>query len=87
MHGSSGNSTASALTAYPNPFTTSVEINFLMQNAKLQIFDISGKQINKSYNVRRTAYVWNAQNRPAGTYIVRVYDGKNTYSKRVLCVK
>jgi hypothetical protein len=84
---------------YPNPFSTSVNIRALvrndecgMMNINACIFDINGRQIARFDQFRiphsafRNSYTWDAQNQPAGIYILKITAGSRTVTKRVTLV-
>jgi predicted esterase len=84
------------LHAYPNPFSTSVGISLVRSassvvrsgNAEIRIFDIRGNLISiipRTTNYEpRTKYTWDASNRPAGIYLVRVKLGNRTMTKKIM---
>jgi hypothetical protein len=88
------------LVAWPNPFSTSINIQVLMRNdecgmmnANADIFNINGRQIarfgqfripHSAFDIRHT---WDASSQPAGIYIIRVQSEGRTLQKRVTLVK
>jgi hypothetical protein len=81
------------LTCSPNPFCGRIRIGLMqnadckMQNAKLQIFDISGKQVHQSLVDGHSALVWDPQNQTTGTYIVKVKTQNAIYSEKIHYIK
>ncbi len=79
---------------YPNPFNPSTRINFSISkssNAKLVIYDITGKEIFTLadeklqpgiYNVK-----WDAVNYPSGVYFYKLYTEDFSESKKMILVK
>jgi predicted esterase len=85
------------LNVYPNPFSTSVGIalmqnaNIKMQNAKLDIIDLQGRILhsaicNLQFSMGEPVH-WNATNRPAGIYIVKINTDGKTLIRRVTLVR
>jgi predicted amidohydrolase len=85
---------------WPNPFRTSVGIQVLvrndecgMQNIRLGIYDIKGRQIARFDKFRiphsafRILYSWSASGHPAGIYTLVVNTGKSKLVKRVTLLK
>jgi hypothetical protein len=82
------------LTVSPNPFSTSLDIQVLMQNAEfgmgnmeVGIFDVTGKLVHSAFRNPHSALTWNATNHPAGIYIVKVTVGNRILSKRIVLIK
>jgi hypothetical protein len=83
---------------YPNPFRAGIEISilnhnaeFIYQNVKVQIYDITGKLLTDAlcimpYDLTQKAY-WNATSQPAGIYIVKANTGKNVLTKVITLIK
>jgi hypothetical protein len=75
----------------PNPFTTSVQIDLLMQNAKcklqiakLRIFDMSGRQVHESPATGRQSLAWNGGKNPGGIYIIKARIADRTYTAKTV---
>jgi hypothetical protein len=82
------------LNCFPNPFSTSVEIAIIRhnaqgrnQNAKLRIYDVSGKQVYTSPVDYRTSLVWDSSNQSAGVYIVELKSKTMVLQKKVTLIK
>jgi hypothetical protein len=85
---------------YPNPFSTSVNIQVLMRNAEcgmpninVCVYDINGRQMarfdqfripHSAFGIRHT---WNPTDQPAGTYIIKAQVGPYKISKTVTLIK
>jgi hypothetical protein len=92
--GSTGDPGPSSIRAWPNPFTTGVDITFSMQNAniklqsaKFKIFNTQGKIMHSAICNLQSAingcFRWDASNHPSGTYIIRVNTDNHAYTKTV----
>jgi len=80
------------LIAYPNPFNNvcNIEVNLLSDNRKVEIYDIAGRRIaklpiSKTRGIQKI--VWQADDIPSGTYLIRVTDGEKTTTKRIVYLK
>ncbi len=79
-----------AISAYPNPFNSSVKIDFSESAKKISIFDINGNLIEK-LDLNGNSLIWNATNTfgeevPAGIYFVKT-DNENIPIGKVLFLK
>lgn len=79
---------------YPNPFNPSTTINFSLpvnSEVSIQIFDVSGKEIETIHNGTLPAgvhsVVWNASNFPSGVYFYRMSVGGLTAEKKMVLIK
>jgi hypothetical protein len=81
--------TGGRITVWPNPFSTSLEIEVPMQieNLKFEIFNLKGQQVYSSHVARHTPHVWDASIQPAGLYLVKVRIGEKQIIKRVVLQK
>lgn len=72
------------LGASANPFSATVEIegSGFGDGATLEIFDMSGRMIERA--AFDGAFFWNGSNAPSGAYIVRVADGESLESLRLV---
>jgi hypothetical protein len=84
------------LSAYPNPFTTSVNLSLEMRTAKSEqrnmqvgIYDAAGRLVwSHPPKADRTSHVWDGTNNLGhrvnpGTYVVRARSGQNTVTKTI----
>jgi len=84
-----------SLTCYPNPFNAEVRIKLRMPNAgdaKIDIYDISGKLIDHIRKSKLTAgwheLVWRPEvSVPSGVYLLRVSVGGEAVVRRVVLVR
>jgi hypothetical protein len=80
-----------SLTCTPNPFSTSMNIKFSMQNAKLKIFNTQGKIMHSAICNLQSAinsrFHWDAKKQPAGIYLVRVTIGDKVFNRRITLIK
>lgn len=88
-----------ALTAYPNPFSTSTTISFTLlqsQKVSIQIFDIEGRLIKTLANEQMATGVhqitWNATNESGGViangmYYLKINSGRYAETKKISVVK
>jgi len=72
---------------FPNPFSKSVTVNF--ENfgvgiATVEIFNINGKRIRRFNNIKLPNFNWQPPRMSEGTYLIRVQQGTNQFSKKVL---
>jgi len=86
-----------ALSAFPNPFNSSVTIEFGLDKSaptRLAIFDISGRLVvdltNSEFRTPHSVFgkvVWDAGNHPAGLYIVKLQHDKFTTTQKIVLLK
>lgn len=69
----------------PNPVTTEFEVDLpdTIESANIEIFDILGKQISSGIITRFNSVV-EVSNWHSGTYLVRVYSGEFSQTKRII---
>jgi hypothetical protein len=83
---------------YPNPFSTSVEIQVLMRNAEcgmlnISVYDIMGRQLVRFDQLRiphsefRIRHTWDATYHPEGIYLVKIKAGDRIFTERVTYLK
>ena len=79
---------------YPNPFNPRVNITYALPeniHVKLDIFDISGRQVQSLVNEYKTAgyhsAVWYTNNKGSGLYICRLSFGNQTITQKMLLMK
>lgn len=77
------------VTVYPNPnegqFTVRME-GYVDRDVLVEIFDLSGKQVYRSaFNTGNAVVqeVVDLSGRPAGTYLLKVYDGYDMQTRRI----
>jgi hypothetical protein len=82
------------LKLYPNPFKSTLRVllpmqnaNCKLQNAKLTIYDMTGKQIRATCDVRRATYVWDGAEHTNGTYVVKATVNGRHLSETVTMIK
>ena len=69
----------SEITVYPNPGNNTLNIRTALQNARIEIYDITGKLVyNQEITGNNTRI--NAEGWPSGTYVWKVYTGVSTGS-------
>ena len=69
----------SEISVYPNPGNNTLNIRTALQNARIEIYDIAGKQVcNQEITGNNTRI--NAEGWPSGTYVWKVYTGVSTGS-------
>ena len=81
--------------AYPNPFNPSVtidiNINQIINNAEIQVYDINGKLIDKLYSGSFTpgnySFTWNPDNISSGKYFIRFKSKDFTKVKEIVYIK
>jgi hypothetical protein len=78
---------ANDLLVYPNPFTGELTVHLQRESASplpIQVFDLAGRQVfagNVQGNIPTT---FSLESLPPGMYLVRVYDGKNTFVRKIV---
>jgi len=80
--------------AYPNPFNPTTTIRFSVGTkdlSLLQIFDISGRRVetlvSEQLDPGEHEVVWEASSRPSGVYFVRLYNGRNHITEKLILLK
>jgi PKD repeat protein len=80
--------------SFPNPFNPSTTIKFdiaKLQNVKIAIYDLTGKEIAKlaeqSFNPGTYQLVWDAKSSPSGIYFLRFESEEFNTTKRLSLVK
>jgi hypothetical protein len=81
---------------YPNPFSTSVNIQVLMRNDEcgmmninVCIFDITGRQVARFEQFRTphsalgNSYTWDARNQSSGIYFVKIKAGNKVLIRKI----
>jgi hypothetical protein len=80
-----------SLSAYPNPFNSSVLISYSFENAKggdLKIYDIQGQLVNSLTIMGREGKItWDARSLPSGVYFARLEAKANTTIKKMVLLK
>ncbi|MBD3234750.1 MAG: T9SS type A sorting domain-containing protein, partial [candidate division Zixibacteria bacterium] len=78
----------------PNPFNASTRIDYLLSedgHAKLEIFDIMGKQVDILIDGYKEAgehsIVWNAKDYPSGVYFCILKQGLSQATQKMVLVK
>jgi pimeloyl-ACP methyl ester carboxylesterase len=79
------------LTAYPNPFSTSVEIKcsvgnweWGIVNVKIAIYDVNGKLVYSQLSTPNSQLGWDASGHPNGIYIIKVRAGDFSRTVKVI---
>ena len=79
---------------YPNPFNPSTSIKFdipVLSNAKLAIYDITGRElavlVNQELQPGSYEYKWNASQFASGIYFYRIKAGSFIHTKRMVLIK
>ncbi len=80
--------------ACPNPFNSSVKLSMYLpqeENVLLSIFDINGREvvrlIHGDVSKGNQTFVWNANNFPAGVYVVRMEVGNMSEMRKIVLVR
>jgi len=80
--------------AYPNPFNSSTCISYNLDRdavITLKLFDLSGREVATLVNGKQLAGKhstnWNAENMPSGSYLLRLSDGKQERTTKLLLVR
>ena len=89
----------SDVTAYPNPFSHNITIDFNLNSTSdvtLDIYDLTGRKISTlikgNLNAGRHQFVWNAQNRngqrvPPGVYFFNLHDGNIITTRKIILTR
>ncbi|MFA5403386.1 MAG: M28 family peptidase [Ignavibacteria bacterium] len=79
---------------YPNPFNPKTKIHFNLKNsgnAKLEVFDITGKLVtmilNEKLNMGSYEVYWDASAYPSGVYFYRLITDKYSETKKMILLK
>ena len=79
---------------YPNPFNPVTSILYsLPENAhvELVVYNIQGRQVKTLINDFQAAGYhninWNASFYPSGVYLIRIYSGEFTQTKKIALIK
>ena len=79
---------------YPNPFNSSVQIEYSLAVAaavRLEIFDVSGQRLRTLVNAQQTPGMhrahWDADGVAAGPYIVRLRAGEWSQTRKLMLLK
>jgi len=83
------------MSAYPNPFnpsaTINLNINQIINNAEIQVYDVNGKLVDKLYSGNLTpgnySFIWNPDNISSGEYFIRFKSKYFTRVKKIVYVK
>jgi len=80
--------------ASPNPFNSSLKLSMYLpgkNQVRLSIFDINGREVSRLIDGKVTAgnrtIVWNANDFPAGVYVVRMDAGNVSEMQKVVLVR
>ncbi|OQX88585.1 MAG: hypothetical protein B6D65_05740 [candidate division Zixibacteria bacterium 4484_93] len=83
-----------SLSAYPNPFNASVSVTYSLGSTSdvlLEIYSSAGQKVATLVDERKTAgnytIQWAPENLPSGLYFVRMKAGKQTITKKAMCLK
>ena len=79
---------------FPNPFNPTTQISFSIEGSSkvlLEIYDINGRKIETLINNQNTNGVqmvnWNASKYSSGVYFVKLSDGKNLLTQKLMLMK
>lgn len=75
---------------YPNPFNskTTLYINLNESDGKLEIFNIKGEKLfGKTFEQGEHNFVWDADGKASGVYLVRLSTGVRTFQNKMLLLK
>ncbi len=79
---------------YPNPFNASTSIHYNLPRAShvtIDIYDLLGRKVETLLNEMQSAghyrVVWNARNKPSGTYFYRIQTGDYIEMKKMVLLK
>lgn len=79
------------LHAMPNPFSPPATIiyfgNVDKHNAKLRIFNLSGKLVAEFEGLNKGSVKWLSGNQPSGIFIANLVTGKKTYTRKIILLK
>jgi hypothetical protein len=83
-----------SISAFPNPFNSSLAIRFEVRDAspvELKIYDIQGREVAASgtghWALGENRVVWNAEGMPSGIYFIQLTQGKNRAVQKALLIK
>ncbi|HRY83940.1 MAG TPA: T9SS type A sorting domain-containing protein, partial [Candidatus Cloacimonadota bacterium] len=82
-----------SLMSYPNPFNPQTTLRYNLKRTgelELTIYNVRGELVHKVRGFETEgshSYLWNAENLPSGSYLVRLKSGSVTASLRVQLIK
>ena len=81
-------------TPFPNPFNSTVRLDFAIASegvVSLAIYDVAGRKVADLVSGVRTvgvhSTVWNAKNQPSGVYLVRLSSGSEVAVGKMTLVR
>jgi hypothetical protein len=77
-------------TIYPNPASTELRVkSYELRVMNIEIFDVFGRKQNAEYRMQKGEMEVNVNvsNLSIGVYFVRIFDGKNFSTKKVVIAK
>lgn len=80
------NETGWDVSIYPNPSSGHLNINSEVDNYSLQVLDLTGKTIINKNNLSETTQI-DLSNMPSGIYMVKLNNGSNQLTKKIIIRK
>lgn len=79
---------------YPNPFNSSVQVNYSLPdavNVNLSIYDINGRLVQNLINLQQDAgcyrTVWQGHDIPTGMYVLQLEAGEFIQTRQITLIK
>jgi hypothetical protein len=69
---------------YPNPSTGIVNVDLKAAKNSIEVFDITGRKVKSEASVGAGTHTLNLSGLGKGTFVVKISDGTNTISKKVI---
>jgi hypothetical protein len=85
-----GPSSNMIVNVYPNPFNNTQHIKVysrLNQPIQVQIFNVKGQKVHTGSFMPGTNYTWNAENMPSGVYLMKINQGDNAKTSKIMKIK
>lgn len=77
-------SSLASVNVYPNPSTGIVNIDLKAANNNIEVFDMTGRRVKAEASVNAGTHAMDLSGLGKGTFVVKISDGTNTISKKVI---
>lgn len=71
------------ISIYPNPFTSTINIDGLQQNDQIQLYNLQG-QILRNWNINLSNSLFNVSDLSSGVYLIKIISGDKSITKRII---
>jgi hypothetical protein len=73
-----------AVQIYPNPSTGIINLDLKAVNNSIEVFDITGRKVKSEASAGKGTHTMNLSGLGKGTFVVKISDGTQTISKKVI---